>query len=113
MEFVGAEIVEFLYRISPTRIGMVTEGPNDAEKSIIEQHFNYLKSLTDRGVVLLFGRTQNADAEPFGIVIFRAGSNEEAQSIMSNDPAVKEGVMRAQLYPYKVASLNARDWQVE
>jgi hypothetical protein len=44
---------------------------------------------------------------------FRAGSNEEAQSIMNNDPAVKQGIMHAELYPYKVAGLNARDWQVE
>lgn len=105
--------MEFLYKTSATRTGMVTEGPNDTEKAIIEQHFNYVKSLTERGVVLVFGRTQNRDAGTFGIVIFRASSNEEAQSIMSSDPAVKQGVMRAELYPYKVAGLNARDWQVE
>jgi len=105
--------MEFLYRTLATRAGMVTEGPNDAEKAIIEQHFDYVKSLTDRGIVLVFGRTQNRDAGAFGIVIFRAGSNEEAQSIMKNDPAVKQGIMRAELYPYKVAGLNARDWQVE
>ena len=113
MEFTEVEIVEFLYKISPTRTGMVTEGPNDVEKAIIEQHFNYLKSLTDRGIVLVFGRTQNRDAGAFGIVIFRAGSNDEAHSIMNNDPAVKQGVMQAELYPYEVAGLNASDWQVE
>jgi len=105
--------MEFLYRTLATRTGMVTEEPNDAEKAIIEQHFNYVKSLTDRGIVLLFGRTQNRDAGAFGIVIFRAGSDEEAQSIMNSDPAVKQGIMQAALYPYKVAGLNAHDWQVE
>jgi uncharacterized protein YciI len=113
MEFTEVEIVEFLYKISPTRTGMVTEGPNDVEKAIIEQHFNYLKSLTNRGIVLVFGRTQNRDAGAFGIVIFRAGSNDEAHSIMNSDPAVKQGVMQAELYPYEVAGLNASDWQVE
>ena len=113
MEFVEGEIMEFLYKTSATRTGMVAEGPNDAEKAIIEEHFDYVKSLTDRGVVLVFGRTQNREAGAFGIVIFRAGSNEEAQSIMNKDPAVKQGIMHAELYPYKVAGLNARDWQVE
>jgi len=105
--------MEFLYRTTATRTGMVTEGPNDAETQIIEEHFNYVKSLTDRGIVLVFGRTQNREAGAFGIVIFRADSNEEAQLIMSNDPAVKQGIMHAELYPYKVAGLNARNWQVE
>ena len=105
--------MEFLYKTSPTRTGMVVEGPNDAEKAIIEEHFDYVKSLTDQGIVLVFGRTQNRDAGAFGIVIFRAGSSEEARSIMNNDPAVKQGIMRAELYPYKVAGLNARGWQLE
>jgi uncharacterized protein YciI len=55
-------------------------------------------------------RKQNSDATTFGIAVFRAGSEDEARSIMNNDPAVKEGVIRAELYPYKVAGLNARDW---
>jgi uncharacterized protein YciI len=105
--------MEFLYKTTPTRLGMVTEGPNDAEKSILNRHFNYLKSLNEQGAVLLFGRTQNSDASTFGIVIFRAESEEKARSIMNNDPAVKEGAMQAELYPYKVAGLNARDWTVE
>lgn len=105
--------MEFLYKTTATRVGMVTEGPRDDEIAILNRHFNYLKSLTEQGTVLLFGRTQNQDARTFGIVIFRAGSEEEAQSIMNNDPAVKEGAMQAELYPYKVAGLNARSWHID
>ena len=105
--------MEFLYRVSATRAGMVTEGPTEAEKTIVEQHFNYLKSLTERGIVLVFGRTLNRDAGAFGIVIFRAGSKEEAESTMNNDPAVKQGIMQALLYPFQLGGLNARDWQVK
>jgi uncharacterized protein YciI len=104
---------QFLYRITPTRLGMVTQGPSEKEAAIMSQHFNYLKSLTDQGTVLLFGRTQNVDDTTFGIAIFRASSDEEARAIMNNDPAVKNGLMRAQLHPYKVAGLNARDWRAD
>ena len=103
-------MMQFLYRITPTRLGMVTEGPTDAEEAILTRHFNYLKSLTDQGTVLLFGRTQNADETAFGIAIFQAESKDEAHSIMNNDPAIKEGIMHAELYPYKVAGLNAGKW---
>jgi uncharacterized protein YciI len=103
--------MQFLYKITLTRLGMVTEGPTDAEAAVISQHFNYLKSLTDQGTLLLFGRTQNLDSTTFGIAIFRAESEDEARSIMCNDPAVKQNLMRAELYPYKLAGLNVRDWR--
>jgi len=105
--------MEFLYRVTPSGIGMITEAPTDEEKAIVEQHFNYIKSLTEKGIVLVFGRTQNSGAQTFGIIIFRAESKEAAQTIMNNDPAVKQGVMLAELYPYKVAGLNARGWHVQ
>jgi len=92
---------------------MVTEAPNDAEIAIVKQHFGYIQSLVEKGTVLLFGRTRNSGVATFGIVILRAGSWEEAQSIMSNDPAVKQGVMHAELYEYEVGGLNTRDWQAE
>lgn len=106
-------MMQFLYRIIPTRLRMVTEGPTDVEEAILTRHLNYLKSLTDQGTVLLFGRTQNSDETTFGIAIFRAESENEARSIMVNDPAVKGGLMRAELYPYKVAGLSISDWRVD
>ena len=105
--------MEFLYKTTAARLGMVTEGPREDEKEILNRHFKYLESLTEQGTVLLFGRSQNSDATTFGIVIFRADSEKEARSIMSGDPAVKQGVMRAELYPYKVAGLNTRDWPTD
>ena len=101
---------QYLYRIRPTRLEMVTNGPTDEESSIMSEHFDYLKSLTKQGVVLVFGRTQNNDTSTFGITIFRAESDDAARSIISNDPAVKKGIMRAELFPYRVAGLNASNW---
>ena len=104
---------QYLYRIQPQRLEMVTHGPTDEEASILSDRFNYLKSLTEQGVVLIFGRTQNNDTSTFGIAIFRAESADGAQSIMNNDPAVSKGIMRAELFPYEVAGLNASDWTVD
>jgi uncharacterized protein YciI len=101
---------QYLYRIQPARLGMVTRGSTDEEATILIEHFDYLKSLTRQGVVLVFGRTQNNDSSTFGITIFRAESDDMARSIMNNDPAVKKGIMRAELFPYKVAGLNASNW---
>jgi uncharacterized protein YciI len=97
---------EYLYRIQPTRIGMLSEGPTPEEAAIVSQHFDYLSRLVDQAVVVLAGRTLTTDARSFGIVIFRSESDLEARSVVDNDPAVKAGVMRAELYPYRIALMN-------
>jgi uncharacterized protein len=93
----------FLYKIQPVRPEMLSIGETPEEEQIISEHFNYLKDLTEGGVVLLAGRTLNTDQSCFGIVIFRAGSEQEARRIMLEDPAVRQRVMRAELYPFGIS----------
>jgi len=94
---------QFLYRIHPTRLGMLTKGPTEREAAIVDRHFAYLKDLMTKGKVLMAGRTLNNDASTFGIAILDAESENEAQAIMHADPAVAEGLMKAELFPYRVA----------
>ena len=100
---------QFLYRIQPTRPEMLSEGPTEAETAITMEHFNYLKDLTNQGVVLLAGRTLNTDESSFGIIVFQADSEAEAAAIVAGDPGVAKGLMKAELFPYRVALLN-REW---
>jgi uncharacterized protein len=72
------------------------------------QHFDYLKNLAEHGVVVLVGRTLNTDPSSFGIIILRADTEAAARGMMDNDPAVRQGVMRAELFPYRIA-LMARE----
>src|SRR5262245_817310 len=94
---------EYLYYLTPAPPGMLTEGPTEREAAIVAQHFAYLTRLTDEGTMILVGRTQNNDERTFGIAIFRAESDEAASDIMANDPAVAHSVMRAELFPYRIA----------
>jgi uncharacterized protein YciI len=95
----------FLYTTRPSRLGMLTEGATEEEASIVSAHFDYLKGLAAQGVLLLAGRTQDADATTFGIVLFRAAGESEARAMMENDPAVSHGVMLGELHPYRIAIL--------
>jgi uncharacterized protein YciI len=94
---------QFLYRIQPTRPAMLSDGAAPDEERIVAEHFAYLKELTEAGIVIHAGRTLNTDESSFGIVIFRATSEEEARKVMENDPAVQQAMMRAQLFPYRIA----------
>jgi uncharacterized protein YciI len=94
---------EFIYTIKPTRLAMLSEGATAAEETVLSQHFNYLQELTNQGTVLMAARTLTTGPETFGIVIFYAQDDAEAQVIMDADPAVAQGVMQAALYPFRIA----------
>ncbi|MBZ0305189.1 MAG: YciI family protein [Anaerolineae bacterium] len=94
---------QYLYKILPVRPEMLFEKATPEEEAIVAQHFDYLKNLVEQGVVILAGRTQTTDVSSFGIIIFQAESDEAARAIMHDDPAVKNRVMRAELYPYRIA----------
>lgn len=94
---------QFLYRIRPARPAMLSEGPTEHESAVVGRHFEYLQGLVAQGIVLMAGRTLNDDETAFGIVVFEALSADEAKRIVDADPAVSAGVMRAELFPYRVA----------
>lgn len=75
----------------------------ETENRIVEEHFQRLKKFRDEEIVIFAGRVSDMDPEGFGIVIFKADSEENALDIMENDPAVREGIMTAKLYPFSIS----------
>jgi uncharacterized protein YciI len=82
---------------------MLTVGPTERESKIIVEHLEYLRGLGAKNIVLMAGRTLTADDRTFGIVVFVSASEAEAAQLMQSDPAVKPGVMKAELFPYRIA----------
>ncbi|HET6846693.1 MAG TPA: YciI family protein [Anaerolineales bacterium] len=93
----------YIYKIQPVRQEMVSKGRTPEEDQIVGAHFTYLERLTKQGVVLLAGRTLTDDYAGFGIIIFGAESQQAAEKIVLNDPAVAQRVMRAELYPFRAS----------
>ena len=98
-----ADTPQFLYRIVPTRPEMLVSGPTEAESAVVGAHFAYLQGLVADGVVLMAGRTVDTGADTWGIVVFQAASAADADAVMRADPAIARGVMRGELFPYRVA----------
>ncbi|MFE8701982.1 YciI family protein [Cytobacillus sp. FJAT-54145] len=95
--------LQFLYQLKLIPRLLDEKNWTDKENTTVAQHFTYLQDFHKEGKLILAGRTLQTD--PFGIVIVEVETEEEALDIMSNDPAVKEGIMEATLFPYKVALL--------
>jgi uncharacterized protein YciI len=97
------ERTTYLYRIQPTRPEMLSQGSTSEEDASIDEHFAYRQALTAQGVVLFVGRTLTTTPDTFGIAVFHAENETAAREIMQQDPAVRKGVMRAELFPFKIA----------
>lgn len=66
------------------------------EQRIMGEHFQYLKGLAAQNKVLAAGPC----FDPlFGLIIMRAESRAEAESLMLNDPSVKSGLNKYSIQP--------------
>jgi uncharacterized protein YciI len=92
---------QYIYRIVPNRSDMLTTGPTELEGKLIGEHVQYLMKLSEEGICMLAGRTQNSDETTFGIMVYKADSEEAAKEIMNNDPAINGGVFKAEFFPFK------------
>ncbi|MBL7991474.1 MAG: hypothetical protein JNN25_08555 [Candidatus Kapabacteria bacterium] len=74
------------------------------DEEAVSKHFRRLQKLHKEGTVLFAGRTLNeSESSQFGMVVFEATSEKEAETLMQEDDAVKAGIMKAQLFPFAVA----------
>lgn len=89
----------FAYKIHPYRENFVNNA-TDAEMEIVSQHFEYLKDLLGKKELLMAGRTNEGE---FGIAIFDCTDELRAKEITENDPAVKQGIFIAEVYPFSLA----------
>lgn len=94
---------QYLYQLRPADPEMLVRGTSQREEDIVASHFAYLQGLLEQGVVLMAGRTITEDEDTFGIVVLEAESEPIARQLMAADPAVRDGLMNAQLFPYRTA----------
>jgi uncharacterized protein YciI len=92
----------YICKIQPVRPAMLTEGRTPDEDRVVSEHARYLDDLVEKGVVHLVGRTLTTGYSTYGIFIFSAESEQAAQRIVEQDPAMKQRVMRAELHPFRL-----------
>lgn len=82
------------------------ETMTEEESEIMSKHFLYMKKKMGEGKVILAGPVTTGE---FGVSILETESEEEAIEITNYDPAVKNGIMKPTIYPYRVSLLRGRD----
>jgi uncharacterized protein YciI len=95
----------FLYAIRMIRPELL-EHTSPEQETIMEAHFSRLQEGVAEGKVVLAGPCTDG---AFGIVIFEAASRADAAAFMSGDPAVEQGLMSAELHPFRISLMQGRD----
>jgi uncharacterized protein YciI len=89
----------FVYLLRPNRPSSVDDA-SPTEEPILGEHFEYLQEALSGGRLMLAGPCEDGE---FGIVIFRARTEDEALEFMEGDPAVKAGLMKGELHPFRIS----------
>ena len=91
----------YIYLIRPRRprAGFI-DSMTAEEAETMDRHFAYLQALRAENKLVLAGPCLDG---AFGVVILRAASDESARALMANDPAVRAGIMQADLHQFKIS----------
>jgi uncharacterized protein len=100
---VATPALQYLYVLRLVRRLHDDAAWTEADTAAVSRHFEHLKRETAAGKVILAGRTREPGDKTFGLVIFEAVDDADAQRFMDSDPAVVAGIMTASLHPYAVA----------
>jgi uncharacterized protein YciI len=92
-------MTEYIYLIHPFRQELAFH-PTPEEEVILGEHLAYLQQAAAQGSLVLAGPSLDGI---FGVAIFRAEDEHAAEQFMFNDPAVKGGLMVAELHPFRVS----------
>jgi len=93
----------FIYLMKPRRASLADDASVEEEERLGE-HFAYLQRALEEGELILAGPCLDGE---FGVVVFRAPSEQEAAEFMEGDPAVKHGLMTAELHAFRVSLLGS------
>lgn len=89
----------YLYLVRLVHPDLFEHLDSDQEK-VMEAHFLRLQKGVDEGQVVIAGPCTDG---AFGIVVFCAASDQEAETYMLGDPAVVAGIMTAELHPFRIS----------
>lgn len=98
-------MAHFLLELRPSRPDLATSATPD-ERERIGAHFERLAALTRVGKLLLAGRSEDA---VIGIAVLDVADRAEMDRIVSEDPALSTGLMRATIHPFRLALYGPRN----
>ncbi len=96
----------FYFKLVPPR-PTFAQDMTDQERALMEEHGAYCKQQFDAGKLLAYGPVMATDGA-FGVAILEVTDEAEARQFGENDPSVRAGMNRFEIYPMRVAASRAK-----
>ena len=97
---------QFFFKLIPLRATF----PHDItpeEESLMDEHAAYFRKHFDEGRLLLYGPVMAPDGA-FGIGVLEVAGEADARAFGENDPSVRGGLNRFEIYPMFVSGARAK-----
>jgi uncharacterized protein YciI len=91
---------QFLITIEPSRADLAATMGLE-EQRVTGEHFEYLKHLHGKGVVLFAGRTTD-EKNLRGLIVVVVADKAAARALLEADPAVQAGIFRGRIEEFMV-----------
>lgn len=75
----------------------------EAERALMKEHAAYTQNHFQEGRVLIYGPVL-APVDAFGMAVLEVADEAEARSMLDNDPSVRGGLNRYEIFPILVAA---------
>lgn len=96
----------FYWKLIPPRPTFARD-MTDQERALMDEHGAYCAQQFDAGKLLLYGPVM-APEGAFGVGILEVADEAEARQFGENDPSVRAGMNRFEIYPMRVARSRAK-----
>lgn len=93
--------MSWLVVLRPARDEMPFD-PTAEESRIVGEHYAYLQALRAEGRLVLAGPSA-LPGDTFGLGVFDQENRAEVEAIVAQDPAVRSGIMTAEIRPFRIA----------
>ncbi|HKC78206.1 MAG TPA: YciI family protein [Gaiellaceae bacterium] len=93
--------MSWLVVLRPVRAEMPFE-PTEEESRIVSEHYEYLRRLRAEERLVLAGPSA-LPGDTFGLGIFDQEDRAEVEAIVADDPAITNGLMTAEIRPYRIS----------
>jgi len=96
----------YFFKLIPPR-PTFPQDMTDEEKALMKEHSAYFQRQFDAGKLLLYGPVM-APQGAFGLGILEVADEAEARRFGENDPSVRAGLNRWELYPMQIGGIRTK-----
>lgn len=91
---------QFLYKLIPPR-PTFDQDMSASERAVMEQHFAYWGDLTEKKIAIVYGPVLDPNGV-WGLAVIDVNDEPQALTVGRNDPAVRSGLSRFEIYPVQL-----------